>query len=226
MRKYASSIKERLTGRHKYSFEFCGRVRGLRILDVGSSFGWFENFAAKNGVKKIIGIEPDEQLFYKAQKEVPAAIFKKGSALKIPEKNASFDKVVMFDVIEHLPVGTELQALKEIHRVLKPDGLFILSTDYDTLLSKMFDPAWYFGHRHYNEEKLKKLFKKAGFDITQVEKRGGFFEIVGTILLYIFKWVFRSEIPFKSFIEKQKSIEYLQRGGGIVTIFVKAKKNV
>lgn len=226
MRKYASSIKERLTGRHKYSFEFCGNVRGLNVLDVGSSFGWFENFAVKNGVKKIVGIEPDEQQFYKAQKEVPAAIFKKGSALKIPEKDSSFDKVVMFDVIEHIPVGTEVLALKEIHRVLKPNGTLILSTDYDTFVSKMFDPAWYFGHRHYNEERLKKLFKKAGFVITQIEKRGGFFEIVGTILLYIFKWVFKSEIPFKSFIEMQKSVEYLQRKNGIVTIFVKAKKYV
>lgn len=224
IKKYSSSISSRLTGRHKRSFLFCGNMRGLKVLDVGSSFGWFEKFAVGAGVKKMVGIEPEDKLFYQAQKEVPQATFKKGSALKIPEKDSSYDVVVMFDVIEHIPVGTEPQALKEIYRVLKPGGKFFLSTDYDLWISKLMDPAWYFGHRHYSQNRLKKLFNKAGFKVNLFERRGGFFEIIGTILLYIFKWVFRSEVPFKKFIDRQKDIEYLDKKDGIVTIFVNATK--
>lgn len=225
MKKFSSSISSRLTGRHKYSFKFSGSVKGKTVLDVGSSFGWFEKFATASGVKKIIGIEPDET-FYKAKREVPKATFKQGSALNIPEKNGSFDLVVMFDVIEHLPIGTEIRALKEIHRVLKPGGTFAMSTDFDRTISKIMDPAWYFGHRHYTHEKLKSLFEKSGLKIVKFETRGGFFEITGTILLYIFKWIFKSEIPFKAFFERQKDIEYLNRSRGIVTIFVKATKPI
>jgi len=224
MKKYSSTISERLTGRHKFSFALCGDIKGLSVLDVGSSFGWFERFALAAGVKKVVGIEPEEESFYKARKEVSKAVFKRGTALKIPEKDSSYDLVVMFDVIEHIPVGTEDQALKEIYRVLKKGGSFIMSTDYDLWISKIMDPAWYFGHRHYGEQKLKKLFTKAGFHVDQVEKRGGFFEIIGTILLYVFKWIFRSEVPFKNFINRQKDIEYLEKKDGIVTIFVKSTK--
>ena len=224
MKKYSSTISERLTGRHKFSFALCGDIKGLSVLDVGSSFGWFERFALAAGVKKVVGIEPEEESFYKARKEVSKAVFKRGTALKIPEKDSSYDLVVMFDVIEHIPVGTEDQALKEIYRVLKKGGSFIMSTDYDLWISKIMDPAWYFGHRHYSQQRLEKLFRKAGFQIEQVEHRGGFFEIIGTILLYIFKWIFRSEVPFKSFINRQKDSEYLDKNDGLVTIFVRSSK--
>lgn len=224
MEKFNSSIGHRLTGRHKYSFVFCGNVREKKILDIGSSFGWFEKFAVKNGIKKIVGIEPEDKSFYTAQKEVPQATFKIGSALSIPEKDSQFDLVVMFDVLEHLPMGTEIQALKEIWRVLLPKGTFVMSTDYDTLISKILDPAWYFGHRHYSRSRLTDLLNKTGFKILQVETRGGFFEITGTILLYIFKWVFNSEIPFKKFFERQKEKEYLKKNSGVATIFIKAVK--
>jgi SAM-dependent methyltransferase len=224
MTNFNNSIKNRLTGRHKFSFKLCGNVRGLAVLDVGSSFGWFEKFAVAAKAKKMVGIEP-ERTFYQAKKEVPRAIFKQGSALDIPEKTAVFDLVVMFDVIEHIPVGTESIALSEINRILKPGGKFVLSTDFDHPLSKAFDPAWYFGHRHYSEKKLRQLFKKAGFKIEQVYRRGGFFEITGTILLYVFKWIFHREIPFKKFFEIHKNREYLEEKDGIVTIFIKATKS-
>lgn len=224
MKKFSNSISNRLTGRHKYSLRLCGDLKGLKVLDVGSSFGWFEKLSLRSGVKRIVGIEPDINEFYRAKKEVPGATFKVGSALNIPEKDSVYDMVVMFDVIEHLPVGTEDQALSEIYRVLKPGGVFVLSTDYSHWFSKIMDPAWYFGHRHYSLERLVKLFNNAGFLIQEYHKKGGIFEIVGTILLYFFKWIFRTEIPFKAYFDKQKDIEYIKKRSGIVTIFIRAVK--
>lgn len=222
MKKFSSSIKERLTGRHKFSFKFCSDVRKKNILDVGSSYGWFEKFAIESGCKSVIGIEPEKKLFYEAQKEVPGAIFKKGSALGIPVKDKSFDLVVMFDVIEHIPRGTEMIALKEIKRVLKPRGALFLSTPLNFWLANIMDPAWYFGHRHYNEKQLKRMLKEAGFKIEKIEKRGGFFEMISAILLYIFKWIFRREVPFKNFLEQKRDEEYLVKKDGFMTIFVRA----
>jgi len=222
MKKFNSSIKERLTGRHKYSFKFCGDVKGKEILDVGSSYGWFEKFTIRAGCKSVVGIEPEEKLFYEAQKEVPGAMFKKGSALYIPAKDQSFDLVVMFDVIEHIPKGTEMIALKEIKRVLKPRGTLVMSTDFSFWLAKIMDPAWYFSHRHYNEKQLNRMLKKVGFKIEKIEKRGGFFEMISAILLYIFKWIFRREVPFKKFLEQKRDEEYLIKKDGFMTIFVKA----
>ena len=138
---FKESINQRLTARHLKCFQFAGEVKNKKILDIGCSFGWFEQMALKADCKEVVGIEPEEKLFYEAQKEVPKAIFKKGSALKIPAKDKSFDLAVMFDVIEHIPKGTEKIALKEIKRVLKHGGNLVLSTPLNFWLSNLMDPA-------------------------------------------------------------------------------------
>lgn len=224
--KFGYTIEHRLTGRHKKSFDFVGDVKDMVILDIGCSFGWFEKMAIENGCKNVIGIEPEEKFFYEAKREVPKAIFKRGSALDIPFKDKSFDIVVMFDVLEHLPKGTEMIALKEIKRVLKIGGKLILSTPLNHWWSNLMDLAWYFGHRHYSDKQLKKMLETVGFKIDKVEKRGGFFEMINIILLYIFKWIFKREIPFKRFFEKKREKEYFSKKNGFVTLFIKAVKIV
>jgi len=206
LKKFSSTVGERLTS------------------DIGCSFGWFEKFAIDAGCKSIIGIEPEEKLFYEAQKEVPKAIFKRGSALKIPAKDNFFDMIVIFDVIEHIPKGTEMIALKEIKRVLKPGGELFLSTPLSFWLSNIMDPAWYFGHRHYKEKQLKKMLRKTGFKIEKIEKRGSFFEMISVVLLYIFKWIFKREVPFKKFLERKRNKEYFSKRNGFMTIFIQAVK--
>ncbi|RJR24518.1 class I SAM-dependent methyltransferase [Candidatus Microgenomates bacterium] len=224
MKKFNSGIGERLTGRHKYSFKFCGNVKGKTILDVGSSYGWFEKFAVEAECKSVLGIEPEENLFYAAQKEVPKAIFKKGSALKIPAKDNFFDLVVMFDVIEHIPRKTESKALKEIKRVLRPGGTFAMSTSLNFWFTNIMDPIWYFGHRHYNEKQLRNLLGKEGFKVKKVEYRGGWGEMASAILLYPFKWIFHCEVPFKKYLEQKRDEEYLVNKKGFMTIYLKATK--
>ena len=59
MKKFSNSIPQRLTGRHKYSFKIAGNLKGKKILDVGSSYGWFEQHAIESGCLSITGIEPD-----------------------------------------------------------------------------------------------------------------------------------------------------------------------
>jgi hypothetical protein len=47
---------------------------------------------------------------------------------------------------------------------------------------------------------------------------------VGVILLYVFKWVFRREMPYKSWFDTKREQEYLGNKPGFATLFVKAKK--
>ncbi len=45
---------------------------------------------------------------------------------KIPEKDASFDCVIMNEVFEHLRINL-ISSMREVHRVLRPGGLLLLS---------------------------------------------------------------------------------------------------
>lgn len=224
MKKFSNSISERLTARHLKCFEISGDLRGTLILDIGPSFGWFERMALESGCAEVIGMEPKSENFYAAQIEVPGAQFIEGSALDIPFEDEFFDVVVMFDVIEHLPKGTESLALSEIYRVLRKGGKMVLSTPFKHPLSCAFDPAWYFGHRHYSVEALQGLARNSGFIVGGVEVRGGYYEMASALLMYFFKWIFNTEIPFKSWFEGKKKKEYLGAKKGIETLYIYGTK--
>ena len=224
MKKFSNSISERLTARHLKCFEICGNLHDMSILDIGPSFGWFELMALNSGCSQVIGMEPKSDNFYAAQIEVPQAQFIEGSALDIPFQDEYFDIVVMFDVIEHLPRGSESLALNEIYRVLKKGGRIALSTPYKHPLSCVFDPAWYFGHRHYSSKGLHDLTKNVGFTIGGMEVRGGHYEMISSLLMYFFKWLFKSEIPFKSWFEEKKRGEYLGQKDGFETLYLYGTK--
>lgn len=102
----------------------------------------------------------------------------KANALFLPFRDGVFSIVVFSEVIEHLPRGTELQALHEIHRVLMHSGVAVLSTpNAEGFWGKLYwlaDPAfWLIDHRHYREPHLRRLISETGFKIEQMMIRGG-----------------------------------------------------
>jgi SAM-dependent methyltransferase len=222
---YSDSINQRLTGRHKKSFQFIGNITDKIILDIGCSYGWFEKWATENNCRKIIGIEPDVDNIKLLNEAIPNVIFKEGSALKVPVENEFFDIVVMWEVLEHLPKNTEKKALEEILRVLNPGGSFYLSTPNKTFWSCALDPAWWLaGHRHYNVNELNNSLIESGYEIVKIEYGGRFYELFSMILLYIFKWFFRKEIPFKIWFDKKRDAEFLN-DKGFTNVFIKARKS-
>ena len=70
----------------------------------------------------------------------------------------------MWEVIEHIPPNNETRARGELARVLKDNGILLLSTPNDHLISILLDPAYFLrGHRHYNISKIKEIIQSTGF---------------------------------------------------------------
>lgn len=224
MKKFSDSIENRITPRNNFVFEFCGNVKGKTVLDIGCSFGWYEKMAVENGVRLVVGMEPDEKLFHQAKKEVPQASYVVGSAENIPFSNSFFNKVVMLEVLEHLPSGAEQKTIKEVFRILKLDGEFILSTPNRHPLSCLLDPAWYFGHRHYSLNYIRKLIEKNGFTVEKVFIYGGFWELFRMIPHYFFKWILKKEDPFKKFFGG-KIISDKDNPNNYAYLYIRAVKN-
>jgi len=221
--RYREDIETRLTGRHKMTMHLSGEIKDREILNIGCWIGWYEKFATEHGCKLAVGIDTDYKAIIKANDSVNKANFALSSALELPFRDNCFDLVTMFDVIEHIPRNAETDCLAEVGRVLKNDGTLILSTPNSHFLAKILDPAWYLGHRHYSLAKLEGLLTKSGFQIESVNHGGGFYELLSMILLYIFKWLFRREMPFKRWFDKKRDQEYL-KNKGFVTLFAKATK--
>lgn len=220
MNKYSDSIEARFTGRYQKCIDLCGGVKGKRILNIGCYNGWFEQAMIKKGANEVVGIDTNEKFVQTAKRNVPGAKFFGMSALSLNFPQNYFDLVTMFDVIEHLPKSSEIECLKGISRVLKNKSKLVISVPNNHFLARILDPAWWLvGHRHYNLRQIEKLVGKTGLKVEKVEYGGRFYELVSMILLYIFKWVFKSEMPFKTWFDRKREEEYLRSQRGFATIF-------
>jgi len=95
--------------------------------------------------------------------------FVAADAHQLPFRDACFDKVVSSSALEHFQ--HDGKALMEMNRVLKPNGVLVLTVDSFTY---PFDDTWTARHRdafyvvnYYDKNKLREKLVKAGFQITQ-----------------------------------------------------------
>lgn len=129
-----------------------------KLLDVGCGTGSLLIVANKfYPENEIIGIDIDEKILRLAQKKVDEKKldikFLRSNADKLPFNNLSFDVVVSTLVFHHLPTIVKKGAIKEIKRILKNNGRFLL-VDFgkaDNLLIKVL----------YGLEKILRI-KEAG----------------------------------------------------------------
>ena len=196
------------------------------ILDIGCGYGWFELNSLKRNCNKIIGLELSEKDLQTASDNInnEKIEFTIGSAVDIPFMDNYFDTIISWEVIEHIPKDTENNMFSEINRTLKDGGTFYLSTPYNSLFSKIFDPAWWLiGHRHYKKDNLIRFAENNGFKVEKVVINGGLWEVLGINNLYIAKWIFRRAPFFESFFNKKQDIEY-KKEKGFTNIFIKFRK--
>ncbi|MCD6471014.1 class I SAM-dependent methyltransferase [bacterium] len=100
---------------------------GDKVLDLGCGNGRFYELF-KNKKVEYIGVDNCQKLISLARKKYPNANFIFGDALNLPFKNSEFDLVFSIAVFHHIPSQKyRRQVLKEIYRVLKPDGLLVLT---------------------------------------------------------------------------------------------------
>ena len=133
-----------------------------------------------------------------------------------------FDGAIMLEVIEHIPKKTESIFFREVRRVLKKKGNLFLSTPNDHLMVKLFDPAWYFGHRHYNHKELRKIAEKERLQTKTYQISGAWWSILGLINMYVAKWVFGRRKFLENFFEEKELKE--SQSSGFMNLFMAFEK--
>jgi SAM-dependent methyltransferase len=85
----------------------------------------------------------------------------------LPFADASFDAATSFEVVYHLGVASDTSALREIRRVIKPGGLFMLRVPAHDWLRGEHDRLVHTRHRYSRDEVLRKL-GQAGFVVDRL----------------------------------------------------------
>jgi 2-polyprenyl-3-methyl-5-hydroxy-6-metoxy-1,4-benzoquinol methylase len=201
-------------------------IAGRDVLDVGCGFGGFALFMLASGAGSVVGIEPTDRdlLTVRRHFDDGRVSFHVASAHKLPFDEASFDTVVMWEVLEHIPAGTEPQAFREIARVLRPGGRLYLSTPYANIVSRVTDPAWWLvKHRHYSRADVRRLAGAAGLSVEHIEVRGGAWQTAYMLNLYFSKWVLRRPPLFDAALRPLVNREWFG-GTGFTNLFIRCQK--
>ena len=111
---------------HRYAFAK-GLVQDKLVLDVASGEG-YGSFLLADTAKAVTGVDIDnisiEHAKGKYNKENLS--YRQASALDLPFEDNHFDVIVSFETLEHLAEHQEM--LAEFNRVLKTNGILIIST--------------------------------------------------------------------------------------------------
>lgn len=162
----AHENRERLNQIKKYK-------RQGRLLDVGCALGFFLDEA--RGDFDTYGVEISKFAATYAREKLALQVINK-DFLDVEFEDEFFDCITLWDVIEHLPNPT--LALNKIYKLLKPDGLLVLSTgDIGSVVSKLMGKHWHLllppQHIYYfSQDTIKRLLKNTGFKVIKIRYWG------------------------------------------------------
>jgi ubiquinone/menaquinone biosynthesis C-methylase UbiE len=132
---FNQSEGEHLSRRLKAAFELAEITPGMRILDVGCGRGEILRHCAQLGADAYgidyaaVAVNLSHNVIEALDHVTPGQTgVGQADAKKLPFASDSFDRVLMFDVVEHLHPWELQEAMLEVHRVLKPEGRFIIHT--------------------------------------------------------------------------------------------------
>ncbi|MEP6997804.1 MAG: methyltransferase domain-containing protein [Betaproteobacteria bacterium] len=135
---------------HWHRYAFARRyAEGARVLDAACGEGYGTALLGTMAAEAV-GIDIDAAAIRHAQSTYGTGRirFVEGSCTLIPLPDASLDMVVSFETIEHLEAADQPRMLAEFARVLKPDGLLVISSPNKRLYS---DARGYVNEFHRHE---------------------------------------------------------------------------
>jgi len=154
-----------------------------KFIDIGCATGVFLDMAQKEGYS-VVGVDVSEFACQYAH-ELFGITTLNGKLEDLHLEDKSFDIITMWDVIEHVPDPHEF--LREVHRILKDDGIIFILTINDSSLMGWIAEAAYLGsfkqvsqftrmihpihhNYHFKEKHLQAYLDKNGFTISWKEK--------------------------------------------------------
>jgi 2-polyprenyl-3-methyl-5-hydroxy-6-metoxy-1,4-benzoquinol methylase len=146
-------------------------IKGGRLLEIGSSTGEF--LAAASAKFKVTGVEADTASCAVARARGFHCF--NGTLFSAQFPTAHFDVITLYHVIEHFP--SPQQVLKEIHRILWPQGWLVIETpNIANIWYKLLGARWRQfipDHRFFfTPATIKRSCEEKGFEVMAINSVG------------------------------------------------------
>lgn len=180
--------------------------KSVRILDIGSGSGYTILALNSLGFMNVVGIDiSEEQVSFAKSNNVDLILVKDSIDFLNKNKN-SFDIVLMFDVLEHIPKDKIIDFLNEVYSSLKNNGqLYIKTPNANSILSNRWLYNDFTHTLSFTENTIISLLKNSNFSVKflnvtrDVKLPLNFFrkdfsrDFKKYLVRKFWKWVFESE---------------------------------
>ena len=123
-------------------FELIGDVKDKKILDIGCGYGATTIKLAKNGARKVLGIDISEKMIEKGKRENSHEVvgYKVLPTDKLSDINDKFDLVVSCLVFHYIKDLKKL--FTDISNLIESDGEFIFSMEHPICTASKCSRRW------------------------------------------------------------------------------------
>jgi len=147
----------------------------LTVLDLGCGTGRFTVLLADAFDARVVGVEPSEKMRFEAKRHSAHSrvLYRAGAAGAIPAGDAEFDFAFLSMVIHHVP--DVAACARELHRVVKPDGLVFIRNVFGGRLDGVPHYEFFPSARALDEarlptvESVRQIFVAQGFELTALD---------------------------------------------------------
>jgi ubiquinone/menaquinone biosynthesis C-methylase UbiE len=203
--KTETSLYKEHIDRYQFASKF---IRDNKILDLACGTGYGSHYLINKGAREVVGVDisPEAIEYAKNHYYNENLNYICADALELPFSDGSFDAIVSFETIEHLQ--NDEKFIAQCHRIIKKDGLLIISTPNKRFWSPEQDqPCNEYHFREYSAPEFEELLASYFRDI----------ELYGQKNINLIK---------KSFIDKSfKLISIIPKGNLINQKILNIKNN-
>jgi ubiquinone/menaquinone biosynthesis C-methylase UbiE len=140
---------------------------GSSLLDLGCGSGDPASILIAQQ-HHITGVDLSGEQIKRARRNVPSGTFLHADAASIRFPDASFDAVVSFYTLEHIPRNEHASLLGAIHRWLRADGLLLVSLEAgeaEGIVGEWLGVPMFFSC--FDPETMVQMIQFAGFEIVE-----------------------------------------------------------
>jgi SAM-dependent methyltransferase len=153
------------------------RVKGVgQVCDVGCGPGHIAAYLHARGAD-VCGIDISPGMIAEARALNPAIEFRVGDFTALDAGDGTWAAIVAFYSLIHLEKRELVRALRELHRVVRPRGLLVLSFHVGNEV-RHFDALWErpvnLDFRFFEVDEMREYLDEAGFEIESVVARDAY----------------------------------------------------
>lgn len=157
-------------------------THGTRILDWGCGAGQMTYLLSRRGFSVTAYDVQVERNFYETSRSTPLGktfdLITSNEPVALPFSDAQFDAVLSCGVLEHVDEnsehGNELKSLREVNRILKPHGHFLVYQlpqvhAWQEAMIRRFKLG-YSHPRRYTPDEIVAMLDDAGFHVVRLQR--------------------------------------------------------